>query len=92
MCVCVCFSNSKCVFVRVGGWGAVVVVKDTCGGTSEASLTSKDVAADGKKSPLCDALPEAVERVGRNYPRRHLNTLTGYPTRCSNNWTEKCVI
>lgn len=51
-------------------------VKDTCGGTSEASLTSKDAAADGKKSPLCDALTEVVQHVARNYPR-HLNTLTG---------------
>lgn len=66
-------------------------MKDTCGGTSEASLTSKDAAVDGKKSPLCDALIEVVQHVDRNYPR-HLNTLTGNPTRYSNNWTEKFII
>lgn len=66
-------------------------MKDTCGGTSEASPTSLHTAADGKKSPLCDALTEVVQHVDRNY-LRHLNTLTGNLTRYSNSWTEKFII
>lgn len=49
-----------CVYVVVGGG-----VKDTCGWTSEASLTSKCAFADVKKSPLCDAFTEVMQHVDR---------------------------